>query len=320
MNAEPVEIERVDIRSVWPAEARDFTPWLADNLDTLSDHLGVVELELVATEVPIPAGRNLDILAVDATGEKWAIENQYGIGDHDHLTRGLAYAVALECRALVVIAEGHRDEFTAVAAEWNRYSEAFGAEGIRIFLAVVEAWKIGDSAPGFRFRLVEGPNEWKAEARSSAVKTAAQSDRHDANREFWSQFLPLVGERSRVFSGVSPRQGPWLGAASGIVTYQTWVRSEACRVQIRIDGGDGDENTAFFDDLIEERTAIDEAFGPGLEWQRAEEDRACYVRYEVPNSCGWKTPIDERQAGLEAVADAIARLYTALSPHVDRLT
>jgi len=48
-------------------------------------------------------------------GRKFVIENQYGRGDHDHLTRGLAYAVARRSRGLVVVAEEHRDEFRAVA-------------------------------------------------------------------------------------------------------------------------------------------------------------------------------------------------------------
>ena len=158
--SEPTAITKVDIREVWPGEARDFTPWMADNLDVIGDQLGVAELTLDSIEVPIPGGRALDVLAIDSEGERWAIENQYGVGDHDHLTRGLAYAVALDCRALIVVAEAHRDEFVAVAEEWNRYSEAFGTDGIRVFLVVVEAWRIGDSAPGYRFRIAAGPNEW----------------------------------------------------------------------------------------------------------------------------------------------------------------
>ena len=46
---------------------------------------------------------------------KIAIENQYGVADRDHLTRGLAYAVAVAARGLVVVAEHHRDEFVSVA-------------------------------------------------------------------------------------------------------------------------------------------------------------------------------------------------------------
>ena len=38
-------IERVDLREAWAHEAQHFTPWLAENLDLLSDALGM-DLEL----------------------------------------------------------------------------------------------------------------------------------------------------------------------------------------------------------------------------------------------------------------------------------
>ena len=35
------QIKKVDIKSIWKNEASNFTPWLADNLDKLSDLIGV---------------------------------------------------------------------------------------------------------------------------------------------------------------------------------------------------------------------------------------------------------------------------------------
>ena len=40
------KVERVDVRTIWPHEAHDFTPWLASRLDLLGDALGM-DLELV---------------------------------------------------------------------------------------------------------------------------------------------------------------------------------------------------------------------------------------------------------------------------------
>ena len=190
----PQEFKLIDIRDVWPGEARDFTPWLADNLETLSAHLEIGELELDRTEVEVPGGRRLDILAKDADGRNWAVENQYGEADHDHLTRALSYAVGLECRAVIVVAESHRGEFIAVADEWNRYSEAYGSDGIRLFLVAIEAGRIGDSCPGFRFRLVAGPNEWKSETATGARPTSdADQIRYEERKGFWSGLRDEMG-------------------------------------------------------------------------------------------------------------------------------
>ena len=42
-------IERVGLRDVWPHEADDFTPWLAENISRLGEALGL-DLELQETE------------------------------------------------------------------------------------------------------------------------------------------------------------------------------------------------------------------------------------------------------------------------------
>jgi len=320
---EPTAITKVDIREVWPGEARDFTPWMADNLDVIGDQLGIAELTLDSIEVPIPGGRALDVLAVDADGARWAIENQYGVGDHDHFTRGLAYAVALDCRALIVVAEAHRDEFLAVAEEWNRYSEAFGSDGIRVFLVAVEAWRIGDSAPGYRFRVVAGPNEWISNARSSARSgrppSEADAERQDARISFWTELLSVLNAQSSIFRSISARNGPYLSVQNGPFSFQIWVKTDACRVQLRIDTGDQVENEGIFEALEEQRPIIEERFGEPLTWDKMENYRSCVVSHEVAGSAGWKTPQEERADGHEKVARQMAAFHEAFQPAMRNL-
>ena len=90
-------------RAAWGGEATDFTPLLGQ--DDLLYYLGMAcrigRLTLVEVEHPT-GSRFLDILAATDDDRKIAIENQYGVGDHDHLTRGLAYAVAVGASGLVV--------------------------------------------------------------------------------------------------------------------------------------------------------------------------------------------------------------------------
>lgn len=158
-----VRPEAAAVRSVWIGEATDFTPWLKDNLDWL-DVLGLGPLELVGVEVPIPdVGRSLDILARTPANTLVAIENQFSKTDHDHLTRGLAYAVGLEAGALVVIAEDHRREFVAVADYLNTAYEELGPnKGIAVFLVKLAVEKVGGHYVP-RFEIVSRPNTWLAE-------------------------------------------------------------------------------------------------------------------------------------------------------------
>ena len=48
-------IQRVELRDVWPSEPSDFTPWLADNISELGAALGM-ELELRQREADVMTG------------------------------------------------------------------------------------------------------------------------------------------------------------------------------------------------------------------------------------------------------------------------
>lgn len=76
------KIEKVaDLRVVWPKEARDFTPWLDENIDELGKALGV-DLEFQQTEAAV-GGFSLDILESEVyTNRPVIIENQLGTTDH----------------------------------------------------------------------------------------------------------------------------------------------------------------------------------------------------------------------------------------------
>lgn len=164
------------IREVWPSEPDDFTPWLAENL-ALLDFIGLGQLTLEDLEVKIPqADTYLDILAMTPDGRRVAIENQYSKADHDHFTRGLAYAVAFQCSALVVIAESFGGEFIAVADYLKTISQTSTDESrIGIFLVEVGAERVqGFVIPRLNLRI--GPNGWLEEVAGTAPKSFLDLD------------------------------------------------------------------------------------------------------------------------------------------------
>ncbi len=161
-------LEFTDPREAWGGEASAFTPLLAeeDMLEYLGDETGIGSISLIEVEHTTAGNRSLDILAETSTGDRVAIENQYNVADHDHLTRGLAYAVAAGCRILVLVAEGHRDEFVSVADYLNDVALRDPERGILVWLVKVRAVRrIGDSVWSPEFVVSAEPNEWEASVR-----------------------------------------------------------------------------------------------------------------------------------------------------------
>jgi hypothetical protein len=78
-------------RDVWVHEAHHFAPWLLQNVDVLSDLLGM-ELALDVAEHPV-GGFSLDLMGRDLSDDSVVIvENQLEQSDHGHLGQILTYA------------------------------------------------------------------------------------------------------------------------------------------------------------------------------------------------------------------------------------
>jgi hypothetical protein len=90
-------------------EARDFTPWLALNINHLSEAIGL-ELELEKVEVAV-GPYAADILAKETVSGKYVIiENQLEKTNHDHLGKAITYASVLDATAIVWIASEFTEE------------------------------------------------------------------------------------------------------------------------------------------------------------------------------------------------------------------
>lgn len=172
------------LTEAWKGEAADFTPLLAEQLDMIGAEIGVDLASIGQSEVLTAGGRRIDIVAQGEDGSEFVIENQYGRADHDHLTRGLAYAVARRARGLIVVAEEHRDEFRAVAQYLNELAELDPERGVAVWLVEARAVRIGESPWAPLFAAVVEPNVFTA-----SVEQAKQTESPlPSLEEFWSTF------------------------------------------------------------------------------------------------------------------------------------
>ena len=102
------KLKNVNLREAWSHEALDFTPWLADNLEYLSNEIGI-QLELEGQEVKVESFL-ADIIARDPQNDRRIlIENQLEQTDHTHLGQILTYLAGLEAEVIIWVASSFRE-------------------------------------------------------------------------------------------------------------------------------------------------------------------------------------------------------------------
>ncbi len=267
------EIKSVDIRELWPNEARDFTPWLADNIDRLSNALGM-DLEVTAREAAV-GDFSLDLLAKDlGSGRPVVIENQFGDTNHDHLGKIITYAAGVDAVAAIWLTESLRDEHRQ-AIEWlNQRTDA----DTHFFAVAIEVIQIDSSRPAVQFRPVVYPNAWQNTARETAEHPI--SPRMEAYQRFFQAVIDELREKHRFTRARTVGPKSWHFFPSGIqgVNYGiSFAQGGHASAQLYIDQGDADSNKAIFDSLAVRKADIEEEFGASLEWERLDNRRASRI-------------------------------------------
>ncbi len=267
------EIKSVDIRELWPNEARDFTPWLADNIDRLSNAVGM-DLEITTREADV-GDFSLDLLAKDlGTGQPVVIENQFGATNHDHLGKIITYAAGVDATAVIWLTESVRDEHRQ-AIEWlNQHTDG----EIHFFAVVVEVIQIDESRPAVQFKPVVYPNEWQNAARETAERPA--SLRMEAYQRFFQAVIDELREKHRITRARTAGARSWYFFPSGIqgINYGiSFAQGGRASTQLYIDQGDADSNKAIFDSLAARKADIEQEFGASLEWERLDNRRASRI-------------------------------------------
>ena len=264
------QLKRVDVREIWPNEATDFTPWLAENISFLGNALGM-ELEVEDLEASVgdfsldlqarDLGRNLPVI----------IENQLTDTDHDHLGKLLTYAAGFDAGVVIWIAKSIREEHRQTLDWLNQRT----SENTEFFGVVVQVLKIGDSKPAVDFRMVAFPNEWRKGGTVTSI-----SPKMEAYRAFFQPLIDTLREQYSYTNAKVAQPKSWYVFASGLsgIRYATsFALGGKIRTEIYIDRGDGDINKEIFDRLHEHKQAIHEELGEHLEWERLDDKQASRI-------------------------------------------
>ena len=176
-----------DLREIWKHEATDFSKWLANNLNLLSDAINV-DITLIETESPVGPYK-VDLYAEEElTGRKIVIENQLESTDHDHLGKIITYAAGKGADIIIWIVKRANGEHRQ-AIEWlNQHTDA--SKGF--FLLEIELWKIEESKPAPKFNVVESPSGWEP-SKNTLLQKGTNIPLYI---EFWRAFEQYIKQNS----------------------------------------------------------------------------------------------------------------------------
>jgi hypothetical protein len=301
-------LKKWPLTALWPHEALNFNPWLADHLEALDDALNA-GWTLTEGKVQQVAGEMwVDIVAEMSTGGRACIEAQFSKSNHDHLGKLLTYIAAYEADAAIwIVGEPRPEHIQAITMLNTRVHE------VDFFLVRLEVLSVGeDGVKAPLFSLVSGP--------SPAIKTAgAVREELAGNRklitEFWMELLPLVQPRVPAFAGRRPRGVRRLSATAGRkgIRYQFATRQTDSECGLVIVGRKHGDPNVVLEELKSHRQEIEAAFGSPLEWV---DGAPCRIRTTL--SGGY---LDRSQwATLQPnLVRTMERFVAALRPHLDSL-
>ena len=202
-----IKQKQISPRKMWPNEALNFTPWLAENIAELGEKLGM-ELEVVGQEVSV-GPYSADVLAKDIDIDAYVvIENQLEKTNHDHLGKSITYASALNAKTIVWIATDFTEEHKK-ALDWlnDNTNEDLAFWGIQL-----ELWQISEDTASMRLNIVSRPS---TNVKTIKSKTNNESESRNLQLEFWTKFRDKLQSTKKIPSLQTPQAHYWYDVRIG---------------------------------------------------------------------------------------------------------
>lgn len=295
-------LRSVPLREVWRHEAHDFTVWLEDNVEVLSELIGI-ELSDVRRELAAGAF-SVDLVASDSSARTVVIENQLERSDHDHLGKLITYVAVHDASIAVWIVRDPRPEHVEAVTWLNK------SRDVDFYMLKLEAFRIGESKAAPLLTLITGPTP---ELKEAGDQQRERSERHHERLKFWERLL-ATPSGAHTHSGVSPSVDNWLDAGSGTagVVFHYRVRKGNADISLLMQTGDKTRNEAIFDALNQRRSQIESDFGAPLRWERKPDVKKCEIV-----AATWPTGLDDVDAWPDLhreMTAAMAQLEAAVRP------
>ena len=261
-----------DLKSVWTHEAKDFTPWLQNNIDLLSEALGL-DIQLIEREVSV-GSFFVDLLGEETgSGRPVVIENQLDPSDHRHLGQLLTYSAGKNGGVIIWVAKKIKPEHRQ-ALDWlNDATQG----NIDFYGVEIQLLKIGDSDIAPDFNVVVSPKSVPPENDA----TENRSERGRRYHEFFSDVLQRIKANPvKVTQQSQVGDRSWLATPSGRGGFRfglAFYQGQRFGIELYVDQGIKEANKLAYHALVQSREQIEEELGVNLDWQRLDDKRACRI-------------------------------------------
>ena len=296
-------LKHVRLREAWPDEARDFTPWLANNIDLLGDKLDL-EMEKVQTEVTLQDAGRVDICARQAeTGAKIVIENQLGESDDSHCLRLLGYAANAEANILIWVARAFKSYHKSIL-EWLNNTDT-----IHVYAVTVRAYRVGETLAADFHTVVAPPQS------QPGLSRPANKHSNTLYAEFYRPLVARLRQRGMQPVGKGGWQGRWRSFQTGHpnIVYATGLEDEKANVFLYLKGTGCRQRYCV---LLRYREKIDGKVN-GAIWD--EDSGGSWVMLESDETVGLTAPEEKLEAARQWMADNLILLRDTLQPYLDQL-
>jgi hypothetical protein len=192
------DLTQMNPRHIWPDEAANFTPWLAQNIRYIEKAIGRT-LDVLQTERKVGPYR-LDIHARDTVNDVTVvIENQLEPTNHMHLGQLLTYGAGLDAKVAVWVVPEVVDEHR-VAVDWlNRLA----GEKTSFFLLRFRVITIAGSKPAVEFIREVAPSHFRdtiAKPPRTSSPSGSGGARTPSNKPTSIVWSDLLGQSMQIDS------------------------------------------------------------------------------------------------------------------------
>ena len=278
--------KKIRLRDAWEKEAGDFTPWLMDHLDELSD---AMQQDITVTDArsEAPSGR----YAVDILGKIGEdiviIENQLEKSDHSHLGQCITYAAINKAKYLIWVAERFQPEELS-SIDW--LNENFSVEsGIKFFAVVVSVWRTEDDKGNLSedayadFEVLREPDVELKQIVDEKHATSV-TEKKEKRKIFFEDFFAKYGKINPKWVNKRSNYDNWanISARAGSSIYFTVVFKGNSNVgvptlELSIRKDTAKKNEKIYQDLYKDKESIEK------KWNQVSDNELLWIRDEGVN-------------------------------------